>query len=99
MRITTRRRPMPDPKADTSYMGILNEPLPELKPPGLLSDPDEEQRWLGTLVTEKLAALFVHFRIDPAGPDAWCQLAIALALRHVPGFQPPGPKRGPTKEW
>jgi hypothetical protein len=90
---------MPNPKANNPYMGILDEPLPELKPPGLLSDPDEEQQPGCALVIEKFTALFVHFRIDPASPDGWCQLAIALAVRHVPGFQPPGPKPGRAKEW
>jgi hypothetical protein len=90
---------MLNPKAENTYTGILDEPLPEFKPPGLLSDPDEEQRRWRALVIEKFTALFVHFHIDPANPDAWRQLAITLAFKHVPGFQPPGPKRGRTKEW
>ena len=33
--------------------------------------------------------LMRHFKIDPADPDAYRRLAIALAMRHVPGFGPP----------
>lgn len=90
---------MSNSKVDDPYIGILHEPLPGIQPNGLLSDPDEEQQLRRALVIEKMTALFVHFGINPASPDAWCQLAVALAFRHVPGFQPPRPKRGRAKEW
>ena len=43
--------------------------------------------------------LFQRFAIDPNAGDAWQCLAIALAEAHVPGFQPPPPKRGHPKDY
>jgi hypothetical protein len=38
-------------------------------------------------VAEKLPALFAHFSIQEDDPDRWQQLALALAHKHVKGFQ------------
>ncbi len=38
-------------------------------------------------VEEKLPALFAHFSIQEDDPDRWQQLALALAYKHVRGFQ------------
>ncbi|HEV7254496.1 MAG TPA: hypothetical protein VGN97_15530 [Mesorhizobium sp.] len=35
---------------------------------------------------ERLPQLFEHFGISPASEDAWQNLALALARKHVPGF-------------
>lgn len=36
---------------------------------------------------ERFGLLFKHFGIDEAAPDKWKHLAVALALKHEPGFQ------------
>jgi hypothetical protein len=38
-------------------------------------------------VAEKLPSLFAHFSIQEDDPDRWQQLALALAHKHVRGFQ------------
>lgn len=66
------------------YAGVLDEPLEpweSLLPvtPGMITG---DKHVLG----ERIAALFEHYEIDPHKEDAWRDLAICLALAHVPGF-------------
>jgi hypothetical protein len=52
--------------------------------------PESEAREAVTIeraVAEKLPALFAHFSIQEDDPDRWQQLALALAHKHVKGFQ------------
>ena len=48
--------------------------------------------------TEKLPALFAHFGIREDDPDRWQQLALALAHKHVRGFQVVHGTGAPVKE-
>lgn len=57
---------------------------------GLLSAPlakEESDKILQEERLKRIPALFEHFGIDSSAPDAWKLLALALASRHVPGFQ------------
>ncbi len=47
---------------------------------------------------EKLPALFAHFGIREDDPDRWQQLALALAHKHVRGFQVVHGTGAPVKE-
>ena len=49
-------------------------------------------------VAEKLPALFAHFSIQEDDPDRWQQLALALAHKHVRGFQVVHGTGAPVKE-
>ena len=49
-------------------------------------------------IAGKLPALFAHFGIPEDDPDSWRQLAIALACKHVRGFQAGGHPGAPIKE-
>jgi hypothetical protein len=58
-------------------------------------EPDD---WIKAQLTEKMALLFTHYRID-LNENCWAQLAVSLALEHVPGLQiasRPKPGRKPT---
>ena len=48
--------------------------------------------------TTKMGLLLDHFGIDRASETCWAQLALALAKKHVPGFQPPPKPQGRPKE-
>lgn len=70
------------------YLGPLSEPIYE-PIVGLLAEimrPAAEKRARQQQFL-KLKALFVFYKIDETGPNAWRSLAIALALVHVPGMQ------------
>ena len=48
---------------------------------------------------EKMWLLFKHYKIDPSDEQSWQELALSLALTHVPGLQVakrPKPGRKPT---
>lgn len=49
-------------------------------------------------IAEKLPPLFAHFDIRANDPDRWRQLALALARKHVPGFQAVRGMGAPVKE-
>ena len=59
---------------------------------------EEERQKLQNEKRSKLMLLLEHFRIDPASESCWLQLALALAEKHVPGFQPPPTQQGRPKE-
>jgi hypothetical protein len=82
-------------KKQDGYSGLLAEPMYN---PTLLSTPTEKGNWAIKRAAKTLL-LFRHFALDPNAGDAWQCLAIALAEAHVPGFQPPPPKRGHPKDY
>ena len=63
------------------YTGILKEPIDALGPEGMLQ------------MVERLVALAEHYEVGPLGPNA-LDLALKLAMDHVPGFQ--FKKQGPS---
>lgn len=64
------------------YSGTLNEPMVSL---GLRGQTLKEK--LAKLINEeKIPALFEHYQVAPDDPTGWYQLAVKLALTHVPGF-------------
>jgi hypothetical protein len=80
--------------AAKEYAGLLAQPMFPLH---ALSTATDESFWVMKRVF-KTVLLFQHFDIDPNGRDAWQNLAIALAERHVPGFKPPPQKQGRPRE-
>src|SRR5262249_19522695 len=49
---------------------------------------------------EKMWLLFEHYKIDPSDEQSGLELAMSLALAHVPGLQfAKRPKRGPKPTW
>ncbi len=87
---------MPNEPAKTDradYQGLLAEPMCV---PGLWSSPEEKGNWVLDQAT-KTALLFQYFGIDLNGADAWRDLAMALARKHVPGFEPLLPRGHPNQ--
>jgi hypothetical protein len=77
---------------EPDYPGVLWEPLPRPpKRPKQNAQVDDPARRRWDAFCDKLywrfLLLFRHFGIDPDASDSWSCLAIALARRHVPGFQ------------
>lgn len=97
------------PKARAGYTGKLAEPMPYFWEFGGLLDyikesPGEFERITkerqADAYIERLGLLFMHYGIDPAEPSAWRDLTVALAMRHVPGFQLRRAKSvGAPKKW
>jgi hypothetical protein len=85
-------KPVKDDRAD--YRGLLAETM---RVPGLLSTPEEKGNWVVDQAI-KTAVLFQYFGIDLNAANAWRDLAMALARKHVPGFGPPPVPRGHPKE-
>ena len=49
---------------------------------------------------EKMWLLFKHYKIDPSDEQSWQELALSLALTHVPGLQvAKRPKPGRKRTW
>ena len=49
---------------------------------------------------ENIWLLFKHYKIDPSDEQSWQELALSLALAHVPGLQFANrPKPGPKPGW
>jgi|SRR5262249_15002102 len=80
--------------AAKEYAGLLAHPMFPLH---ALSTDSDRCVWVMRRAL-KTALLFKHFDINPNGEDAWQNLAIALAERHVPGFNPPPNKQGRPRE-
>lgn len=94
------------------YPGKLNEPLePNVNPPpieteeypedvalaGTSGEPEFEWR---LEYDEKFDLLCDHLSIERDDPERWMKLALALAKRHVPGFQEKPPEmRGRRRAW
>src|SRR5262245_54109272 len=82
-----RKRPAP------KYAGALAKPI------YVDAVSDEADDWIQEQLTEKIALLLEHYRIDP-GENCWWQLAVTLACEHVPGLQILfRPKRGRHPTW
>jgi hypothetical protein len=93
----TRKRRAPN------YTGALAQPIyPEdyYKVRGLgqaIQEPDIAA--INKRAVEKLWLLFEHYKIDPSDEQSWQELAMSLALAHVPGLRlanRPKPGRKPT---
>jgi hypothetical protein len=80
--------------AAKEYAGLLAQPMFPLH---ALSTDSDRRVWVMKRAL-KTALLFRHFDTNPNGKDAWQNLAIALAERHVPGFNPPRNKQGRPRE-
>jgi hypothetical protein len=86
-------------KAQAEYTGILAEPM--YVKPNLLPDVQERERVRAfESFAHKFVALFEHFGIDRTHSGSETELIIALAKKHVPGFQvvddlPPAAGRPP----
>ena len=68
---------------------------------GLFSD-DKRLAHIGPLTWQKEnSKLFAYFGIDEGHPRAWEALALTLAFRYVPGFDPRAPvkRSGRPREW
>jgi hypothetical protein len=83
--------------ASVKYTGELANPISEF----FAADAQAAQQYYSHQRRSKLKALFEWYSIDLAAPDAWAQLAINLALDHVPGMnvRPAPKKRGRTRSW
>lgn len=82
------------PKAH-GYADKLAEPMPNQWELGGLLDFESEAKFLEVtkrravaVLRDRTLALFDHYRVNPSDPDAWQKLALRLAFKHVPGFQP-----------
>jgi hypothetical protein len=72
------------------YQGDLAEPIVEPPLPfGLLREvlKEEAERRAIQRQAAKLEKLFEHFSIDPTSKHRWLDLAISLAVKHVPGMR------------
>lgn len=81
-------------KTRTPYTGRLATPLPP-KPTSPADSPERKQ-WQRE-VTERTKLLAEHYSIDLSAPNGWRDLAFALAVDWVRGFQLAG-KRGAKKK-
>jgi hypothetical protein len=83
--------------ASVKYTGELAKPLIEF--PG--ADAQTAHQYYSHQRRAKLKALFEWYSVDPAAPEAWAKLAIALALDHVPGMnaRSASKKRGRPRSW
>jgi|EndMetStandDraft_8_1072994.scaffolds.fasta_scaffold510064_1 hypothetical protein len=80
-------------KRRAPYAGALAQPIYVDAVSGEPAD------WIKAQVTEKIALLFTHYRIDPS-ENCWWQLAVNLAFEHVRGLQVSfRPKRGRKPTW
>ena len=85
-----------------SYTGDLATPI---EPAAVWRSPDESEAEVKRRLVEQLALksnkLFEWYGIDPNRPDAWMNLALKLAVAHVPGmqFRHEPRKRGRKRTW
>jgi hypothetical protein len=89
--------------ARPNYTGALAQPIyweDYYKVRGLgqaIQEPDIAA--INKRAVEKLWLLFEHYKIDPSDEQSWQELAMSLALAHVPGLRlanRPKPGRKPT---
>ena len=89
--------------SSAKYTGELASPL--IGPSSLASffggDAQAAQKFRDHLSEAKFRLLFEHYSINPEAPDAWKQLARALAHDHVPGMsvRAGAKKRGRPRSW
>jgi hypothetical protein len=91
-----------------NYTGALAQPIyleDHYKWTGRLGQPTQEldiaaiRKRAVEKAVEKFSLLFEHYKIDPNNEQSWQELAMSLALDHVPGLQVvnrPKPGRKPT---
>src|SRR5690242_3387344 len=77
-----------------TYKGLLAEPLPE--PHALFTEADWDER--ERTIARKLALLIIDCGVNPTDPLAGHKALLALAIRHVPGFQVPPRRAGRPRE-
>jgi hypothetical protein len=88
-----------------NYTGALAQPIyveDDYKPAGglgqLTLQPDVAA--ISKRAVEKIWLLFKHYEIDPSDEQSWQELALSLALAHVPGLQFANrPKPGRKSTW
>jgi len=88
-----------------NYAGALAQPIyveDDYKPAGglgqLILEPDVAA--ISKRAVEKMWLLFKHYKIDPSDEQSWQELALSLALTHVPGLQvAKRPKPGRKRTW
>lgn len=73
------------PRIDKSgYSGILLEPI--ISESATWSDDKKKSAFIMG-ISNRFTALFEHYKISSCTDDKWFELAMALALVHVPGFR------------
>jgi len=88
-----------------NYPGALAQPIyveDHYKFTGPLGQPNWEPdvAEISKRAVEKLWLLFEHYKIDPSDEQRWRELALSLALEHVPGLRFANrPKRGRKPTW
>jgi hypothetical protein len=90
--------------ARPNYTGALAQPIyweDHYKFTGGLGQPIQEPdiAAINKRAVEKMWLLFEHYKIDPSDEQSWQDLAMSLALAHVPGLRlanRPKPGRKPT---
>jgi len=88
-----------------NYAGALAQPIyveDDYKPAGglgqLILEPDVAA--ISKRAVEKIWLLFKHYKIDPSDEQSWQELALSLAIAHVPGLQFANrPKPGRKTTW
>src|SRR5438067_8484991 len=89
----------------TKYTGSLAQPIygeDHYTFTGGLGQPIQELDFaaISKRAVEKIWLLFEHYEIDPSNEQSWRELAMSLALAHVPGLQLVfREKRGPKPKW
>jgi hypothetical protein len=73
--------------AFAKYRGELAKPIVEPPEPFGLLRKDNAHRAARQRQLAKLETLFEHFKIDPTSEHRWLELAISLAVVHVPGMR------------
>ena len=70
-------------KSAVRYQGILNEPM-KCQP---TDNADEHARARTEEFQERIFALFKHYGLNPLQSDSSANLAMALAIHHIPNFK------------
>lgn len=81
------------------YTGVLNKPIEliQFKPLGMMSFVQDREKYelaqikmidenFSEQLSERIIALFEHYKIDRESKDADMDLALALASDHIKGF-------------